>query len=135
MKNKVELLRATIAIIIAGLNTKNSKSGINEIVKYKSEPVELDNFKGWIFSISIFELGHSERTIQELRFNRPDNIDVYNMEYNVLLSVLSSSMETSILTWNELGKALNTDPQLQEVAREVLRNNDDEKKDNNITDK
>ena len=61
MKNKVELLRATIAIIIAGLNTKNSKSGINEIVKYKSEPVELDNFKGWIFSISIFELGHGER--------------------------------------------------------------------------
>lgn len=135
MKNKVELLRATMAIIIAGLNTKNSKSGINEIVKYKSESVELDNFKGWIFSISIFELGHGERVIQELRFNRPDNIDVYNMEYNVLVSVLSSSMETSILTWNELGKALNTDPQLQEVAREVLRNNDNEKKDNNITDK
>ena len=68
-----------------------------------------------------------------MRFIKPPNIDKYNMEYNVLLAVLSSAMETSILTWNEIGKTLNTDPTLQEVARNVLRNNDDGKEDNNTT--
>jgi len=133
MKNKVEILRASLAIIIAGINANNAKKGINEVIKYKRDVIETDKFRGWIFSFIVKELGYPERVIQEMRFIKPPNIDKYNMEYNVLLAVLSSAMETSILTWNEIGKTLNTDPTLQEVARNVLRNNDDGKEDNNTT--
>jgi len=133
MKNKVEILRASLAIIVAGINANNAKKGINEIVKYKRDVIETDKFRGWTFSFLIKELGYPERVIQELRFIKPANIDKYNMEYNVLLAVFSSGFETSVMTWNELGRALNTDPKLQEAAREVLRNNDDGKEDNNTT--
>ena len=133
MKNKVEILRASLAIIIAGINANNAKKGINEVIKYKRDVIETDKFRGWIFSFIVKELGYPERVIQEMRFIKPPNIDKYNMEYNVLLAVLSSAMKTSILTWNEIGKTLNTDPTLQEVARNVLRNNDDGKEDNNTT--
>jgi len=121
MKNKVEILKAAVAIIFAGINSRNQEQGINATYKYKSEPVEEKEFKGWTFSIYVAELGHRERTLQTLRFKRPDNIDKYNMEYNVLMSVLSSGMETALITWNELGKTLNTDPQLQEKAKEVIK--------------
>ena len=119
MKNKVTILKAAI-----GINSRNSAQGLNEIYKYSSTPVEDEKFKGWTFTISIVELGHREREIQVLRFKRPDNIDAFNMEYNVLMAVLSSGVETALLTWNELGKALNTDIIMQETAREVLRNDD-----------
>lgn len=124
MKNKVETIKAAIAIIFAGINSRNQEQGINETYKYKSEPVEEEKFKGWTFTITVVELGHAERMIQVLRFKRPDGIDKFNMEYNVLMAVLSSGMETSLLTWNELGKELNIDPQFQEDARNVLRNSD-----------
>ena len=121
MKNKVQTLKAAVAIIFAGINSKNKEEGINATYKYKSEPVDEKDFKGWVFSVSIAQLGHKERMLQTLRFKRPDNIDKYNMEYNVLMSVLSSGMETALLTWNEIGKTLNVDPQLQKKAREVIK--------------
>ena len=121
MKNKVQTLKAAVAIIFAGINSKNQEQGINATYKYSSTPVEEKEFKGWVFSIYVTELGHRERMLQTLRFKRPENIDKYNMEYNVLMSVLSSGMETALITWNELGKTLNTDPQLQEKAKKVIK--------------
>ena len=136
MKNKVEILRASFAIIIAGINSKYASVGINKTIKYKKEFVKTEKFKGYIFAIVLSEMGYPDRTIQELRFVNPDNIDKYNMEYNMLLAILSSGLETSIMTWDELGKALHMDPKLQEAAREVLRNDEpDDKENNNTTDK
>ena len=124
MKNKVEILKASLAIIFGGINERRRAQGINEFYKYSSEPVEEKKFKGWVYTISIKELGHDERELQTLRFIRPDNIDKYNMEYNVLMAVMSSGIETALTTWNEVGKALNVDPAMQETARNVLREND-----------
>lgn len=123
MKDKVAILKAAVAIIFAGINSRKSEQGINEIYKYSSTLIEHNGFKGWAFTISIKELGHKERELQVLKFKRPDNIDKFNMEYNVLMTVLSSGLETALMTWNEAGKLLNTDIKLQEIARNVLREN------------
>jgi len=124
MRTKVATLKGTIAIIFADINGTNAKKGINLTYKYKSEAVEDGKFKGWMFTVTAVELGHKERDLQVLRFKRPDNIDKYNMEYNVLMSVLSSGMDTALMVWNETGKLLNVDPKMQEAARETLRNDD-----------
>ena len=128
MKEKVQILKAAIAIVFAGINSKNQDKGINAQYKYKSEPVEEEEFRGWQFTISVKELGYGERDIQVLSFKRPDNIDRYNMEYNVLMAVLSTCVETSLFTWEHVGKQLNLDKEMQKTALKAIQ---DGKEDNN----
>ena len=129
MKEKVEIIKAAIAIIFAGINSRNQEKGINQQYRYKSSPVEEENFKGWEFTITVKELGYPDREIQVLRFKRPDNIDKYNMEYNVLMAVISSCTETALLTWEHVGKHLNKDKEMQKIALKALH--DGEENNNN----
>lgn len=121
MKEKVKILKAAMAIIFADLVKRTEVAGLS--FRYESGAKEdEEGQKYWRYAIVVKELGYPDRTIQELKFIYPDNMDRYNMEYNVLMSVMSSMTETALLTWNELGKQLNTDVKLQHAAKESLKN-------------
>lgn len=120
MKEKVKILKAAFAIIFADLVKKTETTGLS--FKYESGPIEEDGQKLWRYAVIVKELGYPDRVIQEWKFIQPDNIDRYNMEYNVLMTAMSSFTETALLTWNELGKQLNTDIKMQQAAKESLKN-------------
>jgi len=82
MKEKVKILKTAFAIIFADLVKKTQASGLS--FKYESGPIEEDGQKLWRYAIIVKELGYPDRIIQEWKFVQPDNIDRYNMEYNVL---------------------------------------------------
>ena len=81
--------------------------------KYTSQPVE--EGKGWVVDIIVKEAGYSERTIQQFKYTRPDNIDPKNMEYHVILDVLGALAQGALTTWYEVAKMLATDTDLQKV--------------------
>lgn len=85
--------------------------------KYTSKPIEDEDQSGWIVEIIVKEAGYGERTIQTFAYQRPKNIDTKNMEYNVLVNVLSTIIQTSLLTWYETAKFLATDLTMQEKIR------------------
>lgn len=92
--------------------------------KYKSEPVETEEFKGWSLQIIVGEAGYGERTIQELKFVRPNNIDAKNMEYMVLSELLSELTFGALHTWYEVAKMLASDTDLQKaIIHEAKENN------------
>lgn len=82
--------------------------------KYTSYPMK-DNENAWAVDIIVKEAGYSERTIQQFKYLRPDNIDPKNMEYHVILDVLGSLAQGALITWYEVAKMLATDVDLQKV--------------------
>ena len=94
-----------------------SKKKADRNLYYKNDDGEEE---GWIFNIMLKEAGYPERTIQSFPFKKVNNMDRYNMEYNVLMSVLMIFTEGTLLQWNEIGKMLNTDKELQKVAKETI---------------
>ena len=79
-----------------------------------------------VVDIIVKEAGYSERTIQQFKYARPDNIDPKNMEYHVILDVLGALAQGALTTWYEVAKMLATDTDLQKVII-------DETKKGNIT--
>jgi hypothetical protein len=92
--------------------------------KYTSYPVPEEN--GWALDVIVKEAGYSERTIQQFRCKKPDDIDIKNMEYHVILDVLGSLAQGALITWYEVAKMLATDTDLQKTII-------DETKKGNIT--
>lgn len=137
MKEKSKFLKQIVATIFESINTKNTERGINMQYKYESGPVEEDDgeggvIKGWKFDIILRELGYKDKTVQSFAFKKPANVDRFSMEYNIFLLILTTLTETSLITWTELGKSLNTDEMLQEEAINSLR---DDKEINSNTNK
>jgi len=92
--------------------------------KYKSEGVDTEEFKGWIFQVIVGEAGYGERTIQEFRYVRPNNIDAKNMEYLVLSEVIGELTFGALHTWYEVAKMLAGDKDLQKaIIHETKENN------------
>ncbi len=122
MKKKVESVRAILATIFKSINESQRSKGTGLMFKYKHELYKNDDGEeeGWIFNIMLKEAGYPERTIQSFPFKKVNNMDRYNMEYNVLMSVLMIFTEGTLLQWNEIGKMLNTDKELQKVAKETI---------------
>lgn len=118
---KLKAAKELLANVFVDATTCSATSGIS--YKYKSENVDIPDTdeKGWIFQVIIREPGYRERILQEFKFKRPDNIDAKNMEYHVIISVMSQLLQTSALTWNQLGILLNSDLQLQETAKKVIK--------------
>lgn len=89
--------------------------------KYKSYGVDLENqldedglpSKGWVIDILVKEAGYGERTIQQLKFLHPKNIDAKRMELHALLEFQSSLVQGAVSTWYEVAKMLATDADLQ----------------------
>ena len=69
------------------------------------------------FTVMIREMGHGERQLQTFTFSKPKDLDKHNMESRVILAMFSIFTETCLLQWDELGKMLNVDTELQEVAK------------------
>lgn len=138
MKDKCKFLKEVVAKIFVNINMKNTEKGINLQYKYVSGPIEDEDketgekVKGWEFSIVVKELGYPDKTIQSFRFQRPNNIDRYSIEYNVFTLVLTTMTETSLITWNELGKSLNKDT---EFRKESINKLHDDKETDSNTDK
>lgn len=85
--------------------------------------------KGWIVDIKVKELGYGERDIQQFRYPRPDNIDAKNMEYHVILDVMSHLIQGCLISWYEVAKMLSTDAEIQKAIKDEATEN------NFITDK
>lgn len=118
---KLKAVKELLAQVFVDATTCSATSGL--MYKYVTKPIETeDGEKGWVFQIILKEPAHRERILQEFKFKRPDNIDAKNMEYHVIISVLSQVLQTATLTWNQLGMLLNSDLTLQETARKVIKN-------------
>ena len=96
---------------------------------YKSYPVENAvseglSIKAWHFDFIVKELGYGEHVIQQLRFDRPNNIDAKNMEYHVCVEAIAAITQGALTTWHEVAKFLAGDKELQKMII------DEAKKDN-----
>ena len=125
---RVNLLKEVLATSFMLATEKSTASGIS--FAYKSESIEVPatkdtpEFKAWHFDIIVKELGYGEHTIQQFRFPRPNNIDAKNMEYHVLVEVIAAFTETSVFTWLQVGKMMNTDEELQkQIIDEATQSN------------
>ena len=102
-------LNATNNSVATGLQYTYTSKPCEDISKGKNEiPV-----KGWSVVIKIKELGHKEVEIQEFLFMQPANIDNKNMEYHVIVEVISNLTQGCLISWYELAKYLNKDKDLQ----------------------
>jgi len=117
---KLKVVKEMLANVFVDATTCSATSGM--MYKYVTKPVETEEGdKGWVFQIILKEPAYKERILQEFKFQRPDNIDAKNMEYHVVVSVLSQVLQTAALTWNQLGMLLNSDLGLQETAKKVIK--------------
>jgi hypothetical protein len=110
-QEKLKHIKEIVATAFLNATTQSAASGLQ--YGYKSYGVEEENFKGWCIDILVKEAGYGERTIQTLRYHRPDNIDAKNMEYHVLVQLIVEMTSSSCLTWYEVAKMLASDIQLQ----------------------
>lgn len=127
---KVKALKEAIASAFIETTTRNEASGTQ--YRYKSFPIYEERAvdalegvhpetKGWCFQIIVKEPAYPERILQEFNYQRPNNIDVKTMEWHVLVNILSELISTAGFAWNELGKILNTDTDLQKTAIDSLK--------------
>jgi hypothetical protein len=126
--DKLSIVKEILAGSFMLANEKSMTSGIS--FSYKSYPVDIaassttPEFKAWHFDIITKELGYGEHAVQQLKFPRPNNIDAKNMEYHVLIEVIASLTQTSLLTYYEVAKILNTDKEMQkEIIDEATQSN------------
>jgi hypothetical protein len=115
---KLKVLKELIATVFINANQLSVSDGLT--FKYKSYPHEDLEFKGWKFDLIVAELGYGEKTIQEFRFHRPENIDPKNMEFHVITEIFTRLVQTSLVQWYELGKLLAVDKEFQKQAKESL---------------
>lgn len=119
---KLTEIKKILATCFINATDKAMQHGLQ--FKYTSYPVPEEN--GWALDVIVKEAGYSERTIQQFRYKQPDNIDIKNMEYHVILDVLGSLAQGALITWYEVAKMLATDTDLQKTII-------DETKKGNIT--
>ena len=117
MKERVDFLYSMLDQIMGAVNSKQSKLGTGLSFTYSLKPELKDKKTIYNFSISLREVGHGERTLQTIPYTKPDGLDKFNMEFQVLLSVFTIFTESTFIHWNELGKMLNIDDELQNAAK------------------
>lgn len=139
MRKEAAEIKKTIATLINGINIKNQKKGVNAQYKYKTNPIRGEiitedgekEVKGWEFSLIVSELGYPERELQSFKFQKPNNIDRFTMEYQTYLTVLSELVETALFTISEVGKGLNKDIKFQQEAIKSEENGKEVNRDTN----
>lgn len=119
MKEKREAMLDLFDRMFNQINTKNKGTGLNFFYKLDVTPgKEKKDPTTYSFNISVKEAGYPERILQTFPYHKPDSMDRFTMEYEVLVSVLTLGMESSLFHWNQLGKMLNVDKELQDAAIE-----------------
>lgn len=126
-KEKLEVAKNILATSFLNATERSIAYGLE--FRYTSKPVEEEDFKGWSVEILVKEAGYGEKSIQEFRYQRPNNIDAKNMEYHVIVDVISNLTQGALISWYEVAKMLSSDKILQKAII------DEKKKDNISTDK
>lgn len=135
MRVESKNLRKALATIFESINEKNLKSGINAQYKYKLEYVDLgeesEHKQAMEISLIMKEMGYPDITLQKFGYIKPNSLDKFTFEYNVIISLLTSLTETSLITYLELGKNLNKDKKFQKEAINSLGNDKEINSDTN----
>lgn len=119
---KLKMAKEILATAFLEANNKSLEDGLQ--YGYQSYPSEEGEHKLWNFDVKVKEAGYGERVIQQFKFHRPDNIDAKNMEYNVIMNVMSQLVQGAMLSWYELAKFLATDKDIQKaIIDETKQNN------------
>ena len=122
MKQQVEQLRSLLDSLFTSINNTQIARGTGLMFTYKNDIIKKDDDnEEWHFTVYVSEPGYNSRALQTIPFHREKSDDRYRVEYQVLMTVLAIMAETSLLQWNEIGKMLNTDKELQNSAKEILK--------------
>lgn len=120
--DKLKIAKEILAIAFLEANDKSMADGLQ--YGYQSYPTEEGEDKLWHFDIKVKEAGYGERVIQQFRFHRPNSVDAKNMEYNVIMNVMSQLVQGAMVSWYELAKYLATDKEIQKaIIDETKQNN------------
>jgi hypothetical protein len=121
-----EKLKVAKEILATSFITATEKSLAHGLqYSYKSYPIETSEFRGWVVDIIVKEAGYGEHIIQQFKYEWPNNIDPKNLEYNVILDVISSLTQGCLISWYEVAKFLASD---SEIQKKII----DEAKEDNI---
>ena len=120
MKKKLMELEDIVDGIFNQVNAMQQQRGSGLTFFYNIEVEEKEDDKIYKVNFSVRELGHGERLMQTNPYLKLKSLDAFQMKYQVLIAIMSLMVETSLVQWNELGKMLNTDTELQEAAKETL---------------
>lgn len=127
MKKELDELHDIFDTVFNGVNESQRivGSGLSFFYKIRAEVKKDDDGEDisvYFCDISLREMGHGERQLQEFSYVKPKDLDTFKMKYQVILSVMVSMIESGLIHWNELGKALNTDIDLQDKAKTIIHN-------------
>lgn len=119
---KLKAAKEILAMSFINATEKSLASGLE--FKYSSYPIEEEEFKGWAIDIIVKELGYGERTIQQFKYARPNNIDAKNMEYHVILDVIGALVQGALISWYEVAKYLASDETIQKAIIDEAKKGD-----------
>lgn len=120
---KLKVAKEILATSFLNATEKSLAHGLQ--YSYKSYPTETKDFRGWVVDILVKEAGYGEHVIQQFKYEWPNNIDPKNLEYNVILDVISSLTQGCLISWYEVAKFLASDTDIQ---KKII----DEAKEDNI---
>lgn len=119
---KLKVAKEILAISFTNATEMSMASGLQ--YKYSSYPVEEEEFKGWAVDIIVKEAGYGERTIQQFKYQRPNNIDAKNMEYHVIVDVIGALTQGALISWYEVAKYLASDESMQKAIIDEAKKGD-----------
>lgn len=128
-QEKLKVVKEILSTSFAQATEQSISLGLQ--FKFKSYGVDLENqldenglpSKGWVIDILVREAGYGERTIQQLKFLHPRNIDAKRMELHALLELQASLVQGAVSTWYEVAKMLATDTDLQKQIIDGAKEN------------
>lgn len=120
---KLKVAKEILATSFLNATEKSLAHGLQ--YSYKSYPIETSEFRGWVVDILVKEAGYGEHIIQQFKYEWPNNIDPKNLEYNVILDLISSLTQGCLISWYEVAKFLASD---SEIQKKII----DEAKEDNI---
>ena len=121
-KQQSNQLYSILDSIIEGVNMSMQRQGTGLSFEYsiKAEMPKDTKEKTvpYKFTLKVREMGHGERELQTIPFLKPESMDKFTMEVNVIMAVFTILAEHTVLNCLELGKILNTYSQMQKIALE-----------------
>jgi hypothetical protein len=131
-REEAAILRNLVDALFMNINNSQIRRGTGLMFIHKIEPMEEEvkegeenkeenqEDKGWTFTVTVSEPGYQTRTLQSIPFSRPSSVDRYMFEIQVYSTILTIFAENTVLSWDALGRQLNTDKELQDAAKETL---------------
>ncbi len=120
--DKLKIAKEILATSFINATERSIASGLE--FKYNSYPEEDGEFKFWVVDIIVKEAGYGEKNIQQFKYQRPNNIDAKNMEYHVILDVISALTQGALISWYEVAKFLAGDKEMQKLIVDETKKGD-----------